>query len=472
MVESEYWRRYAADYRRMEVATIARWLEAGESGAVMGLVGCGRSNLLNFICHRPDALAPYLTRPDAHVLIMADIYNLPSNDLSSLYRTLLHAFSWNVERFQDGALQQDILRLYQENSDKLDPFQPQMALFDLMRACEQRGLQIVLVLNRFDRFCAKATDHMISSLRGLRDMFRGTLQFIAGMSQFLAYVDGPLSLGDVHDLLVTRLCWVGALNDADAATMIQDHFPAGLPEADKDQIGQLSGRYPSLLKAVCQWRQQVEAPGGNWVQALLAERSVQFRLGRIWQGLTQEERLALMELQKLQLELGRPGPAGTMAPPAARRHARLENDSGEILAGLAQRGLLAPAGKHWQIASELLVYYLVSTGSLTGGRLKLDPSSRILTAGRRKISDLTDMEFRILQYLFANPQARLSSTDIIENVWQSVTDIEYVDPNALQVHIANIRRKIEPLPHQPKHIVTWRGNPGGYQFFPEGKPGK
>ena len=451
---------------------IARWLAAGESGAVMGLVGCGRSNLLNFICHRPDALAPYLARPDAIHLIMADIYNLPSNDLSSLYRTLLHAFSWHVDQFKDEALRQEIMTLYRENRDKSDPFQPQMALFDLLRSCERQGLQIALVLNRFDRFCAQATNHMVSSLHRLRDMFRGNLLLIAGMAQSLAYVDGPASLQDIHDLLVTRLCWVGALNEADAAAMIADHFPAGLPEEEIAQLCQLSGRYPSLLKAACQWRQEVVPPAGSWARPLLATRSAQFRLGRIWQGLTQEERLALTELQKLQLDVGRPSLAQPLSPPATRRHAQLEKELNETLFGLAQRGLLDRVGERWQIASELLVYYLLDHGGVSGGRLQLDQARRIILTGRREITDLTDMEFRIMQYLFANPQIRLPANDIIENVWQGVADLEYVDNNALQVHIANIRRKIETVPNKPKYIVTWRGNPGGYQFFPEGKPGK
>jgi hypothetical protein len=34
-----------ATYRSKEMQTIARWILAGESGSVVGLAGCGRSNL-------------------------------------------------------------------------------------------------------------------------------------------------------------------------------------------------------------------------------------------------------------------------------------------------------------------------------------------------------------------------------------------------------------------------------------------
>jgi DNA-binding response OmpR family regulator len=40
----------------------------------------------------------------------------------------------------------------------------------------------------------------------------------------------------------------------------------------------------------------------------------------------------------------------------------------------------------------------------------------------------------------------------------------------LQAHIASIRKRIEPNPAKPRYLITWHGRPGGYQFFPEGKP--
>lgn len=38
--------------------------------------------------------------------------------------------------------------------------------------------------------------------------------------------------------------------------------------------------------------------------------------------------------------------------------------------------------------------------------------------------------------------------------------------------IFGLRKKIEPNLSKPSYLINWRAKPeGGYQFFPEGKPG-
>ena len=50
------WQGYAANYRADEMQTLASWILAGASGSVIGLSGIGKTNLLNFLSHRPDVL--------------------------------------------------------------------------------------------------------------------------------------------------------------------------------------------------------------------------------------------------------------------------------------------------------------------------------------------------------------------------------------------------------------------------------
>ena len=187
-MSSHTWENYPSSYRAREIKTLANWIAAGESGSVVGLSGCGRSNLLGFLCHRSDVLQGYLPDQIAPVAIIpVDIYNLPANDLSSLYRTILHAFYWVRARFSP-ALQQIITDLYLENRAEQDPFLPQMALYDLLLEFLNQQTQVVLVLNRFDRFCQTATPQMLNTLRGLRDSFRDTLSYIVGMLQEVIYL--------------------------------------------------------------------------------------------------------------------------------------------------------------------------------------------------------------------------------------------------------------------------------------------
>src|SRR3712207_37525 len=92
------WSSYAPTYRASERFTLTRWIASGASGSVVGLIGCGRSNVLRFLCQDAPALQSYLPDGAQVALVAVDLYDLPSDNLADLYRTILHAFYWDRER--------------------------------------------------------------------------------------------------------------------------------------------------------------------------------------------------------------------------------------------------------------------------------------------------------------------------------------------------------------------------------------
>ena len=87
---------------------------------------------------------------------------------------------------------------------------------------------------------------------------------------------------------------------------------------------------------------------------------------------------------------------------------------------------------------------------ISSGEFKLDCKSRTLTCDGRKI-DVTQVEFQILEYFFRNQGTNLSRTDILNHVWGT----EYFgDEKIVDVNIRRIRKKIEPDPSNPKHLLT------------------
>jgi DNA-binding response OmpR family regulator len=79
--------------------------------------------------------------------------------------------------------------------------------------------------------------------------------------------------------------------------------------------------------------------------------------------------------------------------------------------------------------------------------------------------ELTAAQFRILTLLASHPGRVYSREQIMEPIWGS----EYSgDSRAADVHIQNIRKKIEPDSGNPRYIQTVRGT--GYKFaeLPEG----
>lgn len=506
------WQQLPASYRSQEVTRIAEWIRSGRSGCVVGLTESGRSNLLTFLTHRSEVLQASLStgNPTAAniVLIPVDIYNLPANDLSSLYRTILHAFYWARERI-DPELHRYATELYMENRHIQDPFPPQMALYDLLRAFEDADFRVVLILNRFDRFCATATPQMLNTLRGVRDTFKGTLSYIVGMLQEAIYLPDGVSLGDLHDILDRHVCWVGSMTVEDARSMLmRDVLPSdqSLPDDSIAAILRLSGLFPGLLKTVGLWWLGQTFSATNVTpdlmqlrSALMEETSLRFRLERIWNCLTQEEQLALSELQKLEKQLPKecdPLEAITLAlaqqsngdttQPAAKTSKKtkekalkksLQKELDQLskrheytLIQLAKKGLCEKIGSNWWIKSLLLSAFVETQEGRAKGRVWLDKETKQIHQGQEIIQDLSGLQHEILTFLIQNPRVRHTNDDIISNAWPDDEQREGISDNTLQVHIRSIRKRVEPHPAKPNYLVTWRGNPGGYIFYPEGRP--
>lgn len=73
--------------------------------------------------------------------------------------------------------------------------------------------------------------------------------------------------------------------------------------------------------------------------------------------------------------------------------------------------------------------------------------------------DLTAREYALLRYLIEHRHEAVSRTDILTEVWGGAAD---VFPRTVDTHVANLRKKIEPDPSAPRHIVGVRSV--GYRF--------
>lgn len=84
------------------------------------------------------------------------------------------------------------------------------------------------------------------------------------------------------------------------------------------------------------------------------------------------------------------------------------------------------------------------------GEMTLDFSKRLLTIGQNTVH-LTPIEYKIVAFLAQNSGKVVTYSTILSNVWGPYADD---DNKILRVNMANIRRKIEVDPTQPKYIYT------------------
>jgi two-component system response regulator RegX3 len=87
------------------------------------------------------------------------------------------------------------------------------------------------------------------------------------------------------------------------------------------------------------------------------------------------------------------------------------------------------------------------------GGLQIDLSRHeVLVDGERV--HLTLSEFKVLSLLAEQPENVVSRRELMQHLWAS----DHVgDEHACEVHISNLRRKIERDPTQPQRLVTVRG---------------
>jgi len=93
-----------------------------------------------------------------------------------------------------------------------------------------------------------------------------------------------------------------------------------------------------------------------------------------------------------------------------------------------------------------------SGNSVDVGDLRLDAGTHAATCGGATI-DLTPTEFRLLARLAAAPGAAVRRRQLVEAGWVHGA---IVHDNTLDVYIARLRRKLEPLPGAPE-IATVHG---------------
>lgn len=71
-----------------------------------------------------------------------------------------------------------------------------------------------------------------------------------------------------------------------------------------------------------------------------------------------------------------------------------------------------------------------------------------------KTTRLTPLETKMLDYFVSRRGEVVTREELLHNVWGYDAR---VSTRTIDVHIAGLRQKIEPMPHQPRHLITVHG---------------
>jgi two-component system response regulator RegX3 len=98
------------------------------------------------------------------------------------------------------------------------------------------------------------------------------------------------------------------------------------------------------------------------------------------------------------------------------------------------------------------------SSKIVSGPVEIDLARHVVRIHGQTVS-LTRSEFQLLRLLAARPGEVFKRSQIMEELWQTEFD---GDERACDVHISNLRQKVEPDPQRPELILTVRGI--GYKF--------
>jgi two-component system response regulator RegX3 len=91
--------------------------------------------------------------------------------------------------------------------------------------------------------------------------------------------------------------------------------------------------------------------------------------------------------------------------------------------------------------------------TIEAGTVRIDLARHLVTV-RGEPVNLTRSEFQVLRLLADRPGQVFSRKEIMEELWQA----EFRgDVRACDVHISNLRQKVEPDPQDPELVLTVRG---------------
>lgn len=95
---------------------------------------------------------------------------------------------------------------------------------------------------------------------------------------------------------------------------------------------------------------------------------------------------------------------------------------------------------------------------VTFGRVQVEPASRGVTAGGKPVQ-LTPKAYDLMLALIRRQGAVARRVELLKEVWGSADDVQ---TRTVDSHMAEIRRKLEENPAEPRHFLTvWKV---GYRF--------
>ncbi|HEU4325937.1 MAG TPA: winged helix-turn-helix domain-containing protein [Roseiflexaceae bacterium] len=420
-------------------------LRAGESCALVGVSGVGKSNLVRFL-QRPDVQAHYWG--DARVWLVAiDTNGLVFDELPpeySLIELVIHRLIREAERRGlHSALIAEIDTLHTRLVD-----QPSLLLAVRYlericgRICESQGVQLILMFDQFEDVWQRLDARLFVNLRHIRDELKYRLAYLVFTRERLQRSRADLdAVESFWELFGAHVFGLEMYSASDAQTMLERIcHRRGVPLAPTlcDNTLALSGGHAGLMRAVF-WS-LLDGTCRAHPDDLAAAKPVAEECAKIWQDLPTEEREQLLALSTDQ---------ATPADDAVLRELRLKG----LVAGDPLR-LFAPV-----FAAFVRSHRQTPVADETGIVVR-QKTREVLRDGRLLGAKLSPLEFKMLAYLARHAGGVCSRDAVLEEIYGE-KHLKASDER-LDTLVRRLREALGDNARAPRYLHTHRGV--GYQL--------
>lgn len=423
-------------YRAELLGRLMPVLLAGESCALVGASGVGKTNLAQFLCRR-DVQRHYWGGEQIWV-VAVDTNGLVFSDQPPEYATLeliIHRLVMEAEaRDVPPETVARLAELHGQVSERKDIGQ---ALRTLERICgmltRRGGVRLVLLFDQFEDLWRGLGARFFLNLRYLRDQYKYHLAYLVITRRGLQRLREDLPAVEAfYELFTSHTYGITALSEQDqlaALGRILARRQAPLDAATAARIVGLSGGHVGLLRALYWALQADPAPPDD---ALALHPAVADECRKIWVDLNPAE-------QRAARAIAGGAPARAISPDA--------------LQDLTQVGLVLPDPP--RLFTELFHAFVLAQSAEQDG-VVVDLRQRLVWVdGQLLAQNLSPLEFALLALLARNAGQVCTREEILRELYGDRA-LEANDER-LDTIVRRLRETLGEDARSPRYLVTHRG---------------
>jgi hypothetical protein len=312
---------------------------------------------------------------------------------------------------------------------------------------------LVFCFDEFDEAYQHLEPQTFLNLRAWQDRSKSALAFVTATERELERMTETREQGEFCELVSLHVRFLRFWEEPDTRRFCQEFATrerVTLEAADFAFIQENAGGHPGLTQAVC--HALVQAVGTSkregvrtsvihqLVQANLAtDANVQTECRKIWDDLEPDERELLFQLHPID-------------PPA------------RAWRGLVAKSIVRECDESAALFSRLFADFVRRQKVVqqpNGRGVYIDVDAGEVWVDGRRVEALSDLEYRLLLFLYGRLDRVSDKYHIVEAVWGQEY-VDQVDDGRIEKLISRVRQKIEADPTHPRYLFSIRGR--GYKL--------